>query len=174
VPQATVPLADARGVRLCRTYAYVCGGADGLVVIDVRTFTAPKVVEKFTADGKLNDATAVTTGLTNASLFAYVANGKSGLAVVELWTPSRSRGTNGFSPRPTPRLCASYATGGAAVSISTGMIRDRGVDESGNQIGVYGRIGSRPLNKAEREAFYLRKGQIYRVDDQATGYTEAK
>ena len=30
------------------------------------------------------------------------------------------------------------------------------------------------LSKAEREAFYLRKGQIYRVDDQATGYTETK
>lgn len=144
------------------------------MIVDVRQFTAPKVVEKFTADGKLTDATAVTTGLTNASLFAYVADGKNGLQVVELWTPSRSHGTNGFSPRPTPRLCASYRTDGPAVSISTGMIRDRGVDESGNQIGVYGRIGSRPLNKAEREAFYLRKGQIYRVDDQATGYTETK
>ncbi|MBL9076975.1 MAG: hypothetical protein JNL08_05700 [Planctomycetes bacterium] len=174
VPSATVPLADARGVRLCRTYAYVAGGAEGLVIVDVRQFRAPKVVEKFTGDGAIVDATAVTTGLTNASMFAYVADGRGGLKVVEVWTPSRSHGTYGFSPRPTPRLVASYRTGGAAVGISTGMLRDRGVDESGNQIGVYGRIGSRPLNQTEREKFYLRNGTLYTVDDAATGYTEAK
>lgn len=174
VPQATIPLADARGVRLCRTYAYVAGGKEGLVIVDMRTFTAPKLVEKFTADGVIDDATAVTTGLTNASLFAYVADGKNGLRVVELWTPSRSHGTYGFSPKPTPRLVASKKTDGPAVSISTGMIRDRGVDESGNQIGVFGRIGARPLGKREREAFYLRNGKPYRVNDAATGYTEAK
>ena len=39
---------------------------------------------------------------------------------------------------------------------------------------VFGRIGSRPMNKKEREAFYLRNGTVYRVNDQATGYTEAK
>lgn len=174
VPQATVPLADARGVRLCRTYAYVAAGKEGLAIVDMLRFTQPKLVEKFTADGVIDDATAVTTGLTNASMFGYVADGKNGLRVIELWTPSRSNGTYGFSPKPTPRLVASKKTGGPAVAISTGMIRDRGVDESGNQIGVFGRIGSRPLDKKEREAFYMRGGKLYRVNDQATGYSEAK
>ena len=174
VPQAMVPLAEARGVRLCRTYAYVAAGKDGLAIVDMLHWRQPKLVETFTADGAISDAYAVTTGLTNASLFAYIADGKNGLKVVELWTPSRSNGTYGFSPKPTPRLVASKKTGGPAVSISTGMIRDRGVDESGNQIGVYGRIGSRPLNKKEREAFYLRNGQLYRVKDDASGYKEAK
>ncbi len=174
VPGAIVPLADARGVRLCRTYAYVAAGKDGLAIVDMLRFTQPKLVEKFTADGVIDDATAVTTGLTNASMFAYVADGKNGLRVVELWTPSRSHGTYGFSPKPTPRLVASRQTDGPAISISTGMIRDRGVDESGNQIGVFGRIGSRPFNKKEREAFYLRDGKVYRVNDAATGYKEAK
>jgi len=32
-----------------------------------------------------------------------------------------------------------------------GAQRDRSVDENGNQMSVYGRIGSRPLNLAERE-----------------------
>jgi len=174
LPQATIQLAEARGVRLCRTYAYVAAGKDGLAIVDMLHWQKPQLVEKFTADGAIGDAWAVTTGLTNASMFAYVADGKNGLKVVELWTPSRSHGTYGFSPKPTPRLVASRKTGGPAVSISTGMIRDRGVDESGNQIGVYGRIGSRPLNKQEREAFYLRNGQIYRVKDDASGYKEAK
>ncbi|MCB9877837.1 MAG: hypothetical protein H6835_09570 [Planctomycetes bacterium] len=172
VPQATVPLADARGVRLCRTYAYVAGGREGLVIVDMRHFEAPQILEKFTGGGAIKDATAVTTGLTNASLFAYVADGVDGLDVVEVWTPSRSNGTYGFSPRPTPRVVASYATKGPAVSISTGMIRDRGVDESGNQIGVFGRIGSRPLDKEEREKFYLRNGKLYTVSDDASGYTK--
>jgi hypothetical protein len=174
VPEATIPLADARGVRLCRTYAYVAAGKEGIAIVDMLHFKAPKLVDKFTADGVIDDATALTTGLTNASLFAYVADGKNGLRVIELWTPSRSNGTYGFSPKPTPRLVASKKTGGPAVAISTGMIRDRGVDESGNQIGVFGRIGSRPLNKKEREAFYLRGGKLYRVNDAATGYKEAK
>ena len=174
VPSATIALPDARGVRLCRTYAYVAAGKDGLAIVDVHTFTQPRLVETFTGDGAITDATAVTTGLTNASMFAYVADGSGGFDVVEVWTPSRSHGTYGFSPRPTPRHVASYRTKGAAVSISTGMIRDRGVDESGNQIGVYGRIGSRPLNQAERERFYLRDGKLYTVDDEASGYRQAK
>jgi hypothetical protein len=174
VPEATIRLADARGVRLCRTYAYVAAGKDGLAIVDCHTFRTPKLVETFSGDGKITDATAVTTGLTNASLFAYVADGTGGLKVVELWTPSRSNGTYGFSPKPTPRLVASFPTQGPAVAISTGMVRDRGVDESGNQVGVFGRIGSRPLNKSEREAFYLREGKVYRVRDDASGYTATK
>jgi hypothetical protein len=170
VPEATVPLGDARGVRICRTYAYVAAGADGLAIVDVRRFRAPRLLQKFTADGAIDDATAVTTGLTNASLFAYIADGKNGLRTVEIWSPSRSHGTDGFSPRPTPRLIASYRTAGVARAISTGMQRDRGVDESGNQIAVYGRLGSRPLDKQQREAFYLRGGKVYTVNDAATGY----
>ncbi len=174
VPTATVPFADARGLRLCRTYAYVAAGKDGLAIVDMRTFTRPRLVETFNAGGTIDDATAVTTGLTNASLFAYVADGKNGLRVVELWTPSRSHGTDGYSPRPTPRLVASRKTTGPAVGISTGMVRDRGVDESGNQIGVYGRLGSRPMNLQERQRFYLRDGKLYTVDDQASGYQRAR
>ena len=42
---------------------------------------------------------------------------------------------------------------------------DRAVDESGNQISVFGRRGARPLNLAESQALYLRKGQLYTVAD---------
>ena len=38
----------------------------------------------FNADGLLNDVRDVKVGMTNASLFAYVADGRNGLRVVEL------------------------------------------------------------------------------------------
>jgi hypothetical protein len=44
--------------------------------------------------------------------------------------------------------------------------RDRAVDESGNQIAVFGRIGARPLNKEEATRMHRRKdGSLYQVSD---------
>jgi hypothetical protein len=37
------------------------------------------------------------------------------------------------------------------------------VDESGNQLAVFGRRGARPLTKAEADRLYLRDGQVYTV-----------
>jgi hypothetical protein len=45
------------------------------------------------------------------------------------------------------------------------MDRDRAVDESGNQIAVFGRRGSRPFNKEELQRLYLRGGKLYTVSD---------
>jgi hypothetical protein len=39
--------------------------------------------------------------------------------------------------------------------MSKGLDRDRGVDETGHQIAVFGRIGSRPLTLKEMEQLYL-------------------
>ena len=58
----------------------------------------------------------------------------------------------GFSPRPTPKLIATYRTGGPALAISKGIDRDRAVDESGNQLAVFGRRGARPFNRQEMQA----------------------
>ena len=41
-------------------------------------------INKFDADGKLNDATAVKVGMTNSCLYAYVADGRNGLKVLQL------------------------------------------------------------------------------------------
>jgi hypothetical protein len=73
----------------------------------------------------------------------------------------------GFSPRPTPQLVASYplTKGGLALSVSEGVDRDRAVDESGNQLSVFGRIGARPLNREEMERMYLRDGRVWKVSD---------
>jgi hypothetical protein len=40
------------------------------------------------------------------------------------------------------------------------------VDESGNQLAVFGRRGSRPFNREEMRRMYLREGKVYTVSDQ--------
>jgi hypothetical protein len=175
VEGSTIELRDARGLRICRSYAYVAAGSEGLAIIDVKQFPRPVLKEKFTAGGQLNDCYDLITGLVNASQFAYVADGKNGLRVLELWTPSRYPGCNGFSPPPDPKLIASYRTASPAISIASGSHRDRGVDESGNQMGVFGRLGSRPINLEERKAFYqTSSGEVFRVNSEGTGYKQVE
>ena len=55
---------------------------------------------------------------------------------------------------------------GAALSLSRGLERDRGVDETGNQIAVFGRRGSRPLNLQEMQKLFLdANGKPWTVTD---------
>jgi hypothetical protein len=46
-------------------------------------------------------------------------------------------------------LIATFKTKGEALAISKGLDRDRAVDESGNQVSVFGRRGARPFNYDE-------------------------
>jgi len=94
--------------------------------------------------------------MTNASVFAYVADGRNGLRVLQLVSSNRTPGAFGFSPRPAPELIATYKTSSPALSISKGLDRDRAVDESGNQVAVFGRRGSRPFKLDEMHRMYLR------------------
>jgi hypothetical protein len=103
----------------------------------------------------LSDSHDVTVASTNASLFAYVADGSSGLKVVQLTSPDSQPKFYGFSPAPKPELIASYPTASPALSISRPLERDRGVDETGGQIAVFGRLGSRPLNLDEMRKMFL-------------------
>ena len=126
-------LDDARDVFPARTYLYVAAGRQGLAVVDIQDPEAPSLVETFTAGGAINDATAVTTGSVNASLFAFVADGRNGLRVVRLIGPPDTPGHLGFSPRPVLRLTATYRTKGTALAVADGASRDRIVDESGKR-----------------------------------------
>ncbi|HEY8624289.1 MAG TPA: hypothetical protein VIM74_10540, partial [Casimicrobiaceae bacterium] len=145
VGTARVTLGDARRIYVARTYAYVAAGAEGLAIIDVERPEVPKLVMKFTADGKLTDARDVVVGSTNASLFAYVADGANGLKVLQLTSPDSQPKFYGFSPEPKPKLIAWRNTASPALALSKGLDRDRGVDETGGQIAVFGRLGSRPF-----------------------------
>jgi hypothetical protein len=169
VPGAAVPLEDARGLYVARTYAYVAAGKQGLAIVDVEQPEHPKVDQMFTANGELNDANDVKLGMVSSSLFAYVADGKNGLRVAQLFSPTGNPGFAGFSPKPTPKLIARYRTRGPALAISKGIDRDRAVDESGNQLAVFGRRGARPFNHEEMQRMFLHDGRIYNVIDDPPG-----
>ncbi|HEY0524882.1 MAG TPA: hypothetical protein VGD08_15930, partial [Stellaceae bacterium] len=155
VPSAFVPFQDARRLYVARTYAYVAARREGLAIVDVENAERPKMYMKYTADGRLNDARDVIVGTTNASLFAYVADGANGIKVLQLTSPDSQPNYYGFSPDPKPELIASYKTSSPATALSKGLDRDRGVDETGNQIAIFGRIGSRPFTLEEQRYLYM-------------------
>jgi hypothetical protein len=163
VPGALVPFPDARNVYVARTYAYVAAGKQGLGIVDVEQPEHPRLDQVFSDGGKLNDTTDVKIGMVDASAFAFVADGHNGLRILQLLSPEDSPDSYGFSPRPTPKLIATYRTHGPALAISKGTDRDRAADESGNQLGVFGRRGARPFNREEAERLYLRDGKVYTV-----------
>ena len=166
VPGGTVPLTDARRIYLARTYAYVAAKSEGLVIVDITRPLAPRIYQKYTANGQLNDAEDVIVATTNASLFAYVADGRNGLKVLQLTSPESQRNFYGFSPAPVPELIAWAKTPSPAMALSKGLDRDRGVDETGGQIAVFGRLGSRPFTRPEMERLFLNaKGIPFKVSD---------
>ncbi|HEV3239482.1 MAG TPA: multiheme c-type cytochrome [Casimicrobiaceae bacterium] len=166
VGTARVPLADARRIYVARTYAYIAAGREGLVIVDVERPEAPRLYMKYNADGNLNDARDVIVGSTNASLFAYVADGANGLKVLQLTSPEIQPKFYGFSPEPRPTLIAWRPTPTPALALSKGLDRDRAVDETGGQIAVFGRIGSRPFTWDEMKRFYQRPdGSVWTVTD---------
>jgi len=166
VPGVVVPFADARNVYVARTYAYVSAGAQGLAIVDVERPEQPKLDQVFNADGAMNDVNDVKIGMVAASAFAFVADGKNGMRVLQIVSPEDDPLFSGFSPRPKPKLIANYKTHGEALAISKGIDRDRAVDESGNQLAVFGRRGARPMNRAESESLYMMGGKVFTVADE--------
>ncbi len=167
VANAAIHLDDARNIYVSRTYAYVSAGKQGLAIIDVEKPGAPKLDQFFTAEGQLNDVNDVKVGMVAGSAFAFVADGKNGLRVLQILSPwDDPAHFSGFSPRPTPKLIATARTNGPALGISKGIDRDRAVDESGNQLALFGRRGARPLKLQESQRLYLRDGKLYTVSDE--------
>jgi hypothetical protein len=174
VEAATVRLGNARGLYLAREYAYVANGAEGLAIVDIQRPEQPRLDQMFNDNGRLNDAQDVKLGMMNVSLFAFVADGRNGLKVVEMTNPNSVPGNLGYSPRPAPRVISYYPTKGPAIQVSEGYRRDRAVDESGNQIAVFGRRGARPFNLEELRRMYIRDGKVYTVTDEPGEPTAGK
>jgi hypothetical protein len=175
VPGATVSLKQAGRLYVARTYAYVPNGREGLAIIDLENPEKPKLDQMFNAGGALNDTRAVQIGSVSASMFGLVADGRNGLRVLQMISPDTVPGHMGFSPRPNPKLIATYPTHGEAVAVSRGLDRDRVVDETGNQTVVFGRRGSRPFNLDEMKKFYQHAdGSSYAVEDVSNATRELK
>src|SRR3546814_19137463 len=96
----------------------------------------------------MTDVEDVIVGTTNASLFAYVADGRQGIKVLQLTSPDNP-GLYGFSPKPAPKLIAWAKTPAPALSPSKGLDRDRPVDAPGGQIANLGTPGTRPLPRPD-------------------------
>ena len=170
VPGGTIPMKDAQGLYIARTYAYVAGGEEGLFIIDIETPEEPTIYLRETFGGKMNDTQDVVIGSTNASLFAYVADGVHGTKVIQLTSPESQPNFYGFSPEPKPELIAWHQTKSPARSLAKGIDRDRAVDESGHQIAVFGRLGSRPFTRDEMENMFIGDdGKPYYVSDNPGG-----
>jgi hypothetical protein len=155
VPGGFVALRDAQRLTVARTYAYVADGHDGLAIVDVEKPEEPRLVRLFDAGGAMTDARDVTIAMTNGSMFAYVADGDAGLKVVQLTSPDSQPRLYGFSPEPEPELIAWHRTKGPALALSKPLERDRAVDETGHQIAIFGRVGSRPFTLPEMQELYL-------------------
>ena len=167
VDGAAVPLRHAGKMHLARTFAYVANGPEGLAIIDVEKPRAPRLYQMFDGGGKITDARDVAVASTNASLFAYVADGRNGLKVLQLTSPSSQPNFYGFSPDPKPELIAWRGTRWPVQSVAKGLERDRAVDETGGQIAVLGRKGSRPFTLPEMQKFYLdADGKPWAVTDE--------
>ena len=135
------------------------GGSALVVLLGVATWG-------LTFGGALNDAEDVIVGTTNASLFAYVADGRNGMKVLQLTSPDSQRNFYGFSPAPVPELIAWAKTPTPAIALSKGLDRDRAVDETGGQMAVFGRLGSRPFTRPEMERLFMtRSGVPWKVSD---------
>ena len=76
----------------------------------------------YNAEGKLNDVHQVKVAMTNASLFAYVADGKNGMRILQLTSPETMPEYAGFSPRPRPVLIATFKTKGEALDVRSHWI----------------------------------------------------
>jgi hypothetical protein len=156
-----VPLKHAGRVYAARTYAYVANGPEGLAIVNIENPPNPKLEMMYNANGALNDTRALQVGSISASEFALVADGKNGLRIIQLISPENVPEHEGFSPRPNPKLIATYPTQGPAVAVSRGLDRDRVVDETGNQTVVFGRRGARPFHVDEMQAFYRHYSDVY-------------
>jgi hypothetical protein len=174
IPGATAPIRDARRIYLARTYAYVAAKADGLAIVNITRPREPQVTYyRGDAGGpQLNDVEDVIVASTNASLFAYVADGRNGIRVLQMTSPERQPNLYGFSPKPVPQMIAWARTPSPALSLAKGLERDRGVDETGHQMAVFGRLGSRPFNRREQESLFMFRrnpseaGRLYQVSDE--------
>jgi len=87
--------------------------------------------------------------------------------VLQLTSPSSQPNFYGFSPAPKPELIAWARTPSPARALSKGLDRDRGVDETGGQMAVFGRLGSRPFTREEMERLFInRRGVPFKVTDE--------
>src|SRR5690606_6422681 len=105
-PEGNLAIRDARRLYIARTYLYIAAKSDGLIIVNVTRPLDPFIYREETFGGTMTDVEDVVVASTNASLFAYVADGVNGFKVLQLTSPESQRNFYGFSPAPVPELIA--------------------------------------------------------------------
>jgi hypothetical protein len=117
---------QGRAQRVSRpTYALVAAGSDGRYR---RHRSLKPSLERMRRRGAHQRHQRREDRHANASQFAYVADGRNGLQVVQLFSPSDNPNYLGFSPHSR---CASRSSMRDARVVSEGIDHDRAADESG-------------------------------------------
>ncbi len=166
-PEGNLGIPNAQRLYIARTYLYIAAKHEGLIIANVTRPLDPFIYREETFGGTMNDVEDVVVASTNATLFAYVADGRNGMKVLQLTSPESQPNFYGFSPPPVPELIAWARTPSPALAMSKGLDRDRAVDETGGQIAIFGRLGSRPFTRTEMERLFLNDaGLPWRVSDE--------
>jgi len=84
-------LTGAQDVRISGTVAYVAGGEQGLVLVDIASEGQPEVLS-------VGETPGVAMGVYLESDYAYVADGLAGLQVVDVSDPGHPKRIGGVSP----------------------------------------------------------------------------
>ena len=131
--------------------------------------------ERSPRTARITDARDVIVGTTNASLFAYVADGEErpqGAAADLAGHPAE---VLRLQPRAQARADRELQTKRPGAALSKGLERDRAVDETGHQMAVFGRLGSRPFNREEMQRLYLdAAGKPWFVTDEVNARRTAR
>ena len=138
--------------------------------MDIKAPERPRLDQTFNAGGAINDAHDVKVGATNGSIFAYVADGKNGLRVLDVISANDTPGRLRLQPAAdaeaggdVPHARRRRSPSRAAWTATARWTR------RGNQIGVFGRRGARPFNGEEQRRMYLRDGKLFTVTDAPPG-----
>ena len=154
-----------------RTF-WACFSGWALDAMDVQLYAVvmPTLISVWAlsrSDAGLLATSALVTSSAGGWLAGMLADRIGRVKVLQLTSPESQRGFYGFSPAPMPELIAWAKTPSPAVAMSKGLDRDRAVDETGGQIAVFGRLGSRPFTRAEMERLFLtRSGVPWKVSDE--------
>jgi len=104
----------------------------------------------------MNDVNDVKVGMKAGSAFAFVSDGNKGMRVLQIVSPCDDRvHFLRIQPATETEVGRDQGDDGPALTISKATDRNRAVDNSGNQLAVFGRRGARPSNRTEIEGFYL-------------------
>ena len=166
-------LDDVHNLYLARTYAYVAAGNQGLVIVDIEN--PERAVRRSDLQRRrLHQRPARREARHHLHQRVRLSGRRQERPARRAAHVARHAGQRGFSPRPTPYLIATRKLAERAKHsrFPKGLDRDRAVDESGNQIAVFGRVGARPLNLDEQQKMYLRDGEVWRVSDDPQFYKQ--